>query len=42
MQVVTPNNALERQQQCGRTVLAIDCVLAGAEVAPSWAAQQDR
>jgi hypothetical protein len=37
------NNALERQRVIGgRTVLAMDCVLAGAEVAPSLAAQQDR
>jgi hypothetical protein len=40
---VTPNNALERQQiDGGRAVLAMDCVLAGAEWAPWWAAQQDR
>ena len=37
-----PNNALERQINGGRTVLAMNCVLAGAEVAPWWAAQQDR
>ena len=38
-----PNNALERPRVIdGRTVLAIDCVLAGAEWAPWWAAQQDR
>ena len=37
------NNALERQQiGGGRTVLAMKCVLAGAEDAPWWAAQQDR
>jgi len=37
------NNALERQTiNSGRSVLAIDCVLAGAETAPWWAAQQDR
>jgi len=33
---VTPNNALERQIRGGRTVLAMDCVLAGAEAAPWW------
>ena len=38
-----PNNALERQPiSGGRPVLAMDCVLAGSEVAPWWAAQQDR
>jgi len=38
-----PNNALERPRNIGdRTVLAMDCVLAGAEMAPWWAAQQDR
>ena len=38
-----PNNALERQRIIGgRSVLAMDCVLAGAEVAPRSAAQQDR
>jgi len=37
-----PNNALERQINSGRPVLAMDCVLAGAEVAPWRAAQQDR
>src|SRR5205085_11052088 len=38
-----PNNALERQRIIGgRSVLAMDCVLAGAEVAPCQAAQQDR
>jgi len=38
-----PNNALERPRNYnGRTVLAMDCVLAGAEVAPWLAAQQDR
>ena len=37
------NNALERSRASdGRPVLAMDCVLAGAEVAPWWAAQQDR
>ena len=36
------NNALERQRNSGRTVLAMDCVLADAEVAPWRAAQQDR
>jgi len=37
------NNALERQGiNGGRTELAVDCVLAGAERAPWWAAQQDR
>jgi len=37
------NNALERQRVSGgRSVVAFDCVLAGAEVAPWWAAQQDR
>jgi len=37
------NNALERRRiSGGRPVLAIDRVLAGAEVAPWRAAQQDR
>jgi len=37
------NNALERARIIGgRPVLAMDCALAGAEVAPWWAAQQDR
>jgi len=36
------NNALERLVSGGRTVLAMDCVLAGAEAAPWLAAQQDR
>jgi hypothetical protein len=37
------NNKLERQRiSCGRTVLAMDRVLAGAELAPWLAAQQDR
>jgi len=37
------NNALERRRiTSGRTVLAMDRVLAGAEMAPSQAAQQDR
>ena len=40
---VLSNNALERQPTMdGRTVLAMDCVLASAEMAPWWAAQQDR
>jgi len=40
---MTTNNALERQRiDGGRTVLAMDCALASAEVAPWWAAQQDR
>jgi len=40
---VTSNNALERPRAIGgRTVLAMDSVLAGAEVAAWWAAQQDR
>jgi len=40
---MTSNNALERQRTSGgRPALAMDCVLAGAEVAPWWAAQQDR
>ena len=42
MAKVMPNNALERQTSGGHTVLAIDGVLAGVEVAPWWAAQQDR
>lgn len=38
-----PNNALERTVgRRGRTVLAIDCVLAGAKMAPWPAAQRDR
>jgi len=37
-----PNNALERQKSCGRPVLAMDWVLAGAEWAPWSAAQQNR
>ena len=40
---MTTNNALERQRNSdGRTALAMDCVLAGAEEVPWWAAQQDR
>ena len=40
---VISNNALERSRSTGgRTVLAMDCVLAGAVVAPWPAAQQDR
>jgi len=40
---VMSNNALERQRtSSGRAVLAMDCVLAGAEWAAWWAAQQDR
>jgi hypothetical protein len=43
MMRVTSNNALERQRMSGgRTVLAMDCALAGAECAPWRAAQQDR
>jgi len=43
MNDLQPNNALERQRVSGgRTVLAMDRVLAGAGWAPSWAAQQDR
>jgi len=37
------NNLLERpSDRGGRPVLAMDCVLAGAEWAPWLAAQQDR
>jgi hypothetical protein len=37
------NKSLERQRIIGgRPVLAMNCVLAGAEEAPWWAAQQDR
>ena len=37
------NNALERSWKYrGRAVLAMDCVLAGAEWTPCQAAQQDR
>jgi len=39
---MTSNNALERRPIGGRTVLAMDCVLAGAEWSPCKAAQQDR
>ena len=40
---MTSNNSLERQSiSGGRPVLATDCVLAGAEMAPWRAAQQDR
>jgi hypothetical protein len=40
---MTPNNTLERScDRCGRAVLAIDCVLAGAEWAPCLAAQLNR
>ena len=40
---MTSNNALERRRIVGgRSVLAMDCVLAGAEWAPWRAAQQDR
>jgi len=40
---MTSNNALERHPiSGGRTVLAMVCVLAGAEVALWSAAQQDR
>ena len=42
MEMKRSNNALERQMNGGRPVLAMDCVLAGAEVAPCRAAQQDR
>jgi len=38
-----PNNAFERTvDHRGRTVLAMDCVLAGAEMQPGAAAQLDR
>ena len=38
-----PNNTLERSRgQRGRAVLAMDCVLAGAEWAPCLAAQLGR
>ena len=38
-----PNNALERScGHCGRAVLAMDGVLAGAEWAPCLAAQLNR
>ena len=41
--LVTANNALERARgHRGRTVLAMDCVLAGAEMAPWLIAQRDR
>jgi hypothetical protein len=37
------NNSLERTgDHCGRAVLAMDCVLGGAEWAPCQAAQLDR
>jgi hypothetical protein len=37
------NNALERADwHCGRAALAMDCVLAGAELAPWPAAQLGR
>jgi hypothetical protein len=37
------NNAFERSgERRGRAVLAMDCVLGGAERAPCLAAQQDR
>ena len=40
---MTSNNALERTGgHCGRAVLAINCVLGGAEWAPSHAAQLNR
>lgn len=40
---VLSNNELERTKvQRGRAVLAMDCVLGGAELAPSLAAQQIR
>jgi hypothetical protein len=40
---MTSNNALERSANGGgRTVLAMDCVLAGAETAPWQAAQLGR
>jgi len=40
---VLSNNALERQRiSGGRPVLAMDCVLAGAELASWRAAQRDR
>jgi hypothetical protein len=40
---VMPNNALERTgRHCGRAVLAIDCVLGGAELTPCMAAQLGR
>jgi hypothetical protein len=40
---MTANNTLERTgAQCGRAVLAINCVLGGAEWAPCQAAQLDR
>jgi hypothetical protein len=39
----TANNELERtNRRRGRAVLAMDCVLGGAEWAPCQAAQQDR
>jgi len=37
------NNAFERTNPgCGRAVLAMNCMLGGAEWAPCKAAQQDR
>ena len=40
---MTPNNALERTEaNGGRTVLAMDCVLAGAQWRQWPAAQLDR
>jgi len=40
---MTPNNTFERSGvHRGRAVLAIDCVLGGAEWAPCQAAQLDR
>ncbi len=38
-----PNNTFERTvRHCGRTVLAMDCVLAGAQWSPVAAAQLGR
>ena len=38
-----PNNAFERPSgHCGRAVLAMNCVLGGAESAPCLAAQLGR
>jgi hypothetical protein len=43
MGTVLANNAFERTvKHRGRTVLAMDCVLAGAEEAPCLAAQLGR
>jgi hypothetical protein len=41
--MTTPNKSLERSgERRGRAVLAMNCVLGGAEWAPCLAAQRDR